>query len=247
MRAVIATCILLGTLAVIYSGGRSSSRSGGLSAALFLGHNQAAPVVYDPSQDFCFADNDNADKYCWYPTDNFPVGNWKGEGGHGYGDCGPVCPAPPPPTPPPTVAPVYDPKQDYCFMAQYGFGIYCWYPTDDHSSSFGNWKPVTGRALDSCGPQCPAPPPTPPPPTPPPTPSPPPSVRWNIPSMTYDYVPDQDFCFEDKDNPGKYCWYPLDSFPIGNWGGVGGRGYDQCGQPCTDVEHGHHVPNGFIG
>ena len=93
MRAMIATCCLLGTLAVIY-GGRGSSRSGGLSAALFLGHNQAAPVVYDPSQDFCFADNDNADKYCWYPTDNFPVGNWAGvtcAGGHGCAQCGPQC------------------------------------------------------------------------------------------------------------------------------------------------------------
>ena len=91
MRAVIATCILLGTLAVIYSGCRSSSRSGGLSAALFFGYNQAAPVVYDPSQDFCFADDDNDDKYCWYPDDRLPSGNWYSVTDRGYNDCGSMC------------------------------------------------------------------------------------------------------------------------------------------------------------
>ena len=30
--------------------------------------------VYDLTQDFCFTDNENPGKYCWYP-DNFPVGN----------------------------------------------------------------------------------------------------------------------------------------------------------------------------
>ena len=49
------------------------------------------PPVYDPSQDFCFADTDNAGKYCWYPSDNTPDGNWKGEGGHAPGDCGDLC------------------------------------------------------------------------------------------------------------------------------------------------------------
>ena len=90
MRAMIATCCLLGTLAVIY-GGRGSSRSGGLSAALFFGYNQAAPLVYDPSQDFCFADDDNDDKYCWYPDDRLPSGNWYSVTDRGYNDCGSMC------------------------------------------------------------------------------------------------------------------------------------------------------------
>ena len=47
--------------------------------------------VYDPSQDFCFKDKENMDKYCWDPDDRLPVGNWKGEGGHIYNDCGPKC------------------------------------------------------------------------------------------------------------------------------------------------------------
>ena len=46
---------------------------------------------YDPSRDFCYKDNDNVDKFCWYPNDCLPHGNWKGEGGRGYNDCGPKC------------------------------------------------------------------------------------------------------------------------------------------------------------
>ena len=97
-RALIVTCLLLGTVAVIYYGGSGSSntnfqRADDTSEALLLRHNQAAPV-YDPSQAFCFKDRDNDDKYCWYSTDNFPVGNWEGftcAGGHGCAQCGPKC------------------------------------------------------------------------------------------------------------------------------------------------------------
>ena len=72
-------------------GGRGSNRhsssktasSGGISADLLRG--------YDPSSDYCFTEIDTDGKYCWYPTDNLPCGNWKGEGGHGYNDCGQKC------------------------------------------------------------------------------------------------------------------------------------------------------------
>ena len=92
MRAMIATCFLLGTLAVLYYGrGRSNTNhTDGTSKALLLGQNQAAPV-YNPDHDFCFADTDNPGKYCWFCFDNLPVGNWKGEGGHVYNDCGDMC------------------------------------------------------------------------------------------------------------------------------------------------------------
>ena len=95
MRAMIATCCLLGTLAVIYGGRGSSSTdsSGGISADLLRSHNQAASM-YEPSQDYCFRDNDNPDKFCWYPHDYFPCGNWNGftcAGGHGCAQCGPKC------------------------------------------------------------------------------------------------------------------------------------------------------------
>ena len=90
VRAMVATaCFLLGTLAVLYYGGRGSSgssktaSSGGILADLLQG--------YDPNQDFCFADTDNPGKYCWYCYDARPYGNWKGEGGRGYGDCGKKC------------------------------------------------------------------------------------------------------------------------------------------------------------
>ena len=85
---VVTTCVVLGTLAMLYYGGRGSSSntasSDGIAADLLRG--------YDPSQDFCFKDEDNDGKYCWYPTDGLgPCGNWKGEGGHGYNDCGRKC------------------------------------------------------------------------------------------------------------------------------------------------------------
>ena len=98
MRAVVATCVLLGTLAVLSSPLRRGSNrhndthlTGGIAAALFLDNNQAATPVYDPTQDFCFADTDNPGKYCWYFKDCLPVGNWKGEDGHGSGNCGKQC------------------------------------------------------------------------------------------------------------------------------------------------------------
>ena len=94
MRAMIATCVLLGTLAVIYVGRGSSNISAGvISAALVLGQNSVASV-YDPSQDYCFTDTDNADKYCWFPIDRYPCGNWQGvtcAGGHGCDQCGDRC------------------------------------------------------------------------------------------------------------------------------------------------------------
>ena len=97
MRAMIATCfvlLVLGTLAVLYSGGSGSgntNRTDGSSEALLLDHNQAAPYVYDPKRYYCNTDTDNPGKYCWFPTDKLPCGNWKGEDGHGYNDCGPLC------------------------------------------------------------------------------------------------------------------------------------------------------------
>jgi len=49
--------------------------------------------TYDPSQDFCFKDNANAGKYCWYNTDRspYPKEQWEGTGDHGTGNCGPLC------------------------------------------------------------------------------------------------------------------------------------------------------------
>ena len=122
MRAMIVTtaCVVLGTLAVL-SGGRGGSssrhtRSGDLATELLRTAHDTS-YDYDPSKDFCYRDNDNAGKYCWYPTDIYPCGNWDGESGHGYHDCGRKC----------TqiidvysnyeecVSVVYDPDLDYCF------------------------------------------------------------------------------------------------------------------------------------
>ena len=92
MRAVIATCFLLGTIAVIYGGNSSSNssiRAVDSSDALLLRQNQAAPL-YDSNTDYCFKSK-TADQYCWYPTDSFPDGRWKGVGGHGDNNCGQYC------------------------------------------------------------------------------------------------------------------------------------------------------------
>ena len=87
MRAVIATWFLLGTLAVIY-GGRGSVLPRQISDNTCLDHGAS---VYDPNQAYCFADTDNADKNCWCPTDNYPVGRWKGVSGVAYDQCGDKC------------------------------------------------------------------------------------------------------------------------------------------------------------
>ena len=95
MQAMIATsCFFLSTITVIYSGGSGSSntnRTDGTSEALLLGQNQAASMVYDPTQDFCFEDKANLGKYCWGRGNEFPCGHWKGVSGQGSGYCGPYC------------------------------------------------------------------------------------------------------------------------------------------------------------
>ena len=218
MRTMIATCFLLVTIAVLYYGRGSSSRSSnthrtdGTSAALLLGHNQAALVYYDPyydpSQDYCFMEQYGDGKYCWYPTEDYisPVGTWTAVTGRGFDSCGPECPAPPP-TPPPTT-PVYDPRQDYCFKDNEINDKYCWYPKD--SFPVGNWEGIGGRGYDNCGPKC---------------------------TDVYMYDPTQDYCFADKRNADKYCWYYKDlrPYPSRQWKGEGGRGYDNCGPECTHV------------
>ena len=54
------------------------------------------PNTYDPSRDYCYHDNDNPWKYCWFPfnsisADRLPDGNWKMDGDHGLNDCGDPC------------------------------------------------------------------------------------------------------------------------------------------------------------
>ena len=82
-RAMIATTcfLLLGTIAVLYS----THRTKGTWESLPMGQNPGVALAaydlqgYDPSRDYCFNDNDNPDKYCWYPPSvgEKPSGNWK--------------------------------------------------------------------------------------------------------------------------------------------------------------------------
>ena len=122
-------------------------------------------------------------------------------------------PTTPPSTSPPTITPapttlMYDPTQDFCFTPKFGAGVhgykFCWYPTDD--TPVGDWEGVSGRDYNDCGPKC---------------------------TEVQLYDPNQNFCYKDNDNPGKYCWYPCDKIPYGNWVGEGGHGYNDCGPTCT--------------
>ena len=244
MRAMIATtCFFLGSLAVIYYGRGSSSSSSssnntnrhdGTSAALLLDHNQAATQVYDPSQDDCYADADNAGKYCYFPCREYnivnnhyvlnnkcpvtvceyavPCGNWNRVTDAEDDNCGIPC----------TIncgvqncvlPTLYDPRRDFCFRGL-GKGYknkYCWYPTDN--TPVGNWEGVTGAAYNGCGAKCD-------------------KVQHYDPSGSY---PNGCDCFQDTDNPGKYCWlYDTGYRPYGNWKRDGKHAYDDCGPMCTD-------------
>ena len=53
---------------------------------------------------------------------------------------------------------------------------------------------------------------------------------------TYAYNPIEDYCFTDFANDGKYCWYSDPMYvPVGEWGKVTGKGYDDCGSEYTEV------------
>ena len=49
--------------------------------------------TYDPSRDYCFADNDNPGKYCWsyYHYEYCPCGNWKVFTAASFDNCGQEC------------------------------------------------------------------------------------------------------------------------------------------------------------
>ena len=139
MRAMIATCVLLGTLAVLYGGSGSSNRhTNSSSTTANLG--VIYPRGYDPTKDYCFQDNDTDHTYCWFPIDRFPDGNWEGvAAGRGYNDCGPRCKW------------VFDSQTDFCFRNKDN-NRYCWEPFD--SISIAPWTRVTGVADNTCGKMC---------------------------------------------------------------------------------------------
>ena len=229
---IVTTCILLGTLAVVLSGGRgrrSSNnihRTDGTSEALLLGHTQAALEVYepyyDPSQNYCFSEQYGFGRYCWYPTAGYtyPTGTWNAVTDRGYDSCGPVCPAPPP---------QYEwLAGDWCYKDTDTPGNYCWLPAlPANTFPCGNWKGDGRHGYDyhACGPKCTQ--------IYQPFPKSEGVVQQSgCPAPVYD--PSQDYCYTD-DNTGNYCWIPIDFYPAGeNWHTVtGGRGYNECGPLCT--------------
>ena len=104
----------------------------------------------------------------------------------------------------------FDPKQDHCYFDEETYHKNCWYPTTGYEP-VGDWVEIGyayGTTVNNefnCGLKC---------------------------TEVHAYDPTQDFCFHDKDNPWKYCWYPTDRNPSGNWEGKGGRGYNGCGPKC---------------
>jgi len=184
---VTTVCVFLGTLVVLSRGrGGSSSRrhtrSGDLAAELLrtahdtsydcdpsskpcytepadttFGYGCGNPASYDPREDFCFVDEDNPGKYCWFSDEKadplrdhllYPCGNWKEVAlvERGY-DCGRLC----------TqlmkfnmcLYAVYDPQKDFCFSDQDNPGKYCWCP--QYKFPYGNWKLDQCRGFNECG------------------------------------------------------------------------------------------------
>ena len=102
----------------------------------------------------------------------------------------------------------YDPNLgDGCFTDNETPDNYCW---SVYNISFpeGNWKGEGGRGSNDCGTRC---------------------------TKMYNPQYQGEYCFQDNDTPDNYCWYPHDFFPIGDWRGVGGRSYGDCGDECTTV------------
>ena len=54
---------------------------------------QCTPEVYDPSQDWCYKQDNVPNTYCWWPTYHFPKGPWSGSNQPDppYADCGTMC------------------------------------------------------------------------------------------------------------------------------------------------------------
>ena len=104
----------------------------------------------------------------------------------------------------------YDPSRDYCFKDNDTPDNYCWYPHDFFP--IGDWRGVGGRSYGDCGDEC---------------------TTVHDPQV---YDPSRDYCYKDKDNANKYCWYPIHRFPCpkGQWeGSNAARG--QCGDKCSEV------------
>lgn len=74
------------------SGGPNPSNDNALQFICNLDH---CTEYYDsgPGGDFCFKQNNVPNTYCWYPTDNFPVGPWGGSNQPDppYEQCGGLC------------------------------------------------------------------------------------------------------------------------------------------------------------
>ena len=102
-------------------------------------------TVYDPSSDYCFNDNANTWKYCWYPTYNFPDPGplqWGVKTGRDY--CGLKC----------SKVQMYDPEQDACFSDDHNYDKFCWYD-GGLPNPIDQWTQVTGPAYNAnCGAQC---------------------------------------------------------------------------------------------
>jgi hypothetical protein len=121
------------------------------------GYGCGTPASYIPSEHFCYADNDNPGKYCWWPIDRYPCGDWKGVAAadRGYStDCGRLCTTltqfnHPRKYQPICRAAVYDPHEDFCFSDEDNPGKYCWCPK--YKIPYGNWRVNGDRGFNQCG------------------------------------------------------------------------------------------------
>ena len=109
----------------------------------------------------------------------------------------------------PPAASKYDPNHHFCYNDKDNNEKYCWYYHND-SLPFGNWKVFTGAAAGDCSTLC-----------------------TKFASLVYD--PIKHYCYGDKDNVGKYCWYKDVMKPYGNWAGPLRSAPCDCGSVCAST------------
>ena len=92
---IVTTCFLLGTLAMIYGGSRSSGSStpNSSTVAVVTSDDRCATEVPGAGPCCCFY-NTVSEQHCWYPTQDYHVGNWRLTHIGGNDSCGPECMVP---------------------------------------------------------------------------------------------------------------------------------------------------------
>ena len=78
VAAMVGILAIVSLSSVVGGNDRSKTVAFDFSETALLRSGTACVPKYDPKKDYCFKDNVTPDHYCWWPSDYFPVGDWKG-------------------------------------------------------------------------------------------------------------------------------------------------------------------------